>query len=159
MIIRGKFEKLSLAVYGESVTEAQSPTESYRPRQLPKISVSAIPLALDIASSNDPTSLAQSLLHLVPEDHRPSLPLIGRLMFCLKPSNEDWDEPDFPHIYSDLDSDVFDLSLEKASEMTVRPVSDDVNESVLSNFAEALGDSVYDYVSIFSAFKTFHVFT
>ena len=80
-------------------------------------------------------------------------------MFCLKPSNEDWDEPDFPHIYSDLDSDVFDLSLEKASEMTVRPVSDDVNESVLSNFAEALGDSVYDYVSILSAFKTFHVFT
>ena len=149
MIIRGKFEKLSLAVYGVLVTEESLPTTEYVPKILPNITMSKIPPSLDPASNPDPSSLAQSLLSLTPEDNRPSLPLIARLMFCLKPSNEDWDEPYFPHLYAELDPDVLDLNLEKASEMTARPVSDDVDESVLRSFAINLADTVYEYVSTY----------
>lgn len=147
MIIRGDFEKLSLAVYGSPVTDTLLSATEYDLRPLPAITMSKLPLTLDPASSLDPTSLAQSLLTLTPKDNRPSLPLIARLMFCLKPSNEDWDEPYFPHLYSDLDTDALDFSLEKAAEMTARPVSDEVDESILRNFAINLADSVYEYVS------------
>ena len=147
MILRGKFEKLSLAVFGDVVVDGVPPSQEYHAKALPYISLSPLPLSLDPAKNADPTELARGLLRLIPSPDRPTLPLIIRLMFCLKPSNEDWDEPEFPHLYSDLGADVFDLNLEKATEITARPVSDEVDEEALRDFAVNVGDSVYDYVS------------
>ncbi|KAI5116623.1 hypothetical protein M0805_007794 [Coniferiporia weirii] len=143
MIIRGKFEKLSLAVYGDIISETLISAPTYESRQLPLTSYSALPPAFDPANSVDPTELAQSLLTLVPDS--PGLPLIIRLMFCLKPSNEDWEEKDFPHLYSDLKEGLSALNLEKAVEMTARPVSDTVNESTLKTFAIKLGETINEY--------------
>jgi hypothetical protein len=152
MILRGKFEKLSLAVYGYAVVETPLPIRD-QTCPLPSISVTPLPPSLNPANTADPTALAQSLMNLIPAMDRPTLPLITRLMFCLKPSNEDWDEPQFPHLYSDLEADVFDLNLEKATEMTGRPVSDDIDEIILRDFAVSVGDSIYDYVSVLGAAK------
>lgn len=145
MIIRGKFEKLSLAVYGDIVSEGSTSFPTYEPRQLPHVSYNVLPSALDPANNIDPTELARSLLTLVPDC--PNLTLIIRLMFCLKPSNEDWEEKNFPHLYSDLKNGLDNLNLEKAVDMTARPVSDAVDENVLKNFAVKLGDSVSEFVS------------
>ncbi|EJD01547.1 uncharacterized protein FOMMEDRAFT_90409 [Fomitiporia mediterranea MF3/22] len=145
MIVRGNFQKLSLAIYGEIVSDEQSSPQSYVPKQVPQISYSTLPPALDPANNSNPTELAQSLLTLIPLEQRPSLSLIIRLMFCLKPSNEDWEEKEFPHLYTVLDQEVEDMNLEKAVEMTSRPVSDAVDEKVLLDFAAKLGDSVDEY--------------
>ena len=53
--------------------------------------------------------LAEQLLSLIPDS--PPLPLVVRLMFCLKPSDDDWDHPDFLNLYADLggDDESFDL--------------------------------------------------
>lgn len=158
MIVRGKFEKLSLAIYGDIVSESPTPATEYTPKQLPQISHSSLPPALDPANSIDPTELARSLLNLVPIMDRPNLALIIRLMFCLKPSNEDWEEKDFPHLYSNLELGLDDLNLEKAVEMTSRPVSDSIDEEIVKTFARRLGESVEEYVCLFivalSAFST-----
>ena len=148
MIIRGKFEKLSLAIYGDIVSELSDSPQVYAPRQFPQLSYSTLPPALDPANSLNPIELAQSLLSLIPESGRPTLALIARLMFCLKPSNEDWDEPDFPHLYSPLDRDLDDLNLEKAVSMTSRPVDDAVEEADLKNFGRRLGEILEEYVGI-----------
>ncbi|KAL5530102.1 hypothetical protein ACEPAF_6359 [Sanghuangporus sanghuang] len=145
MIVRGKFEKLSLAIYGDIVSESLDSLQTYKPRQLPQVLYSSLPPSLDPANSMNPTALAQSLLTLIPEAGRPTLALIVRLMFCLKPSNEDWEEKDFPYLYSILDQGLNDLSLEKAVDMTSRPVDDMVDEGVLKNFARELGDTVEEY--------------
>ena len=149
MIIRGKFEKLSLAIYGDIVSESSTSASTYNPRHIPHIVSSALPPSLDVANKADPTELAQSLLTLIPNESRPQLPLIIRLMFCLKPSNEDWEEKDFPHLYSDLENGLDNINLEKAVSMTARPVADSVDEFVLRNFAQKLGESVEEYVSNF----------
>ena len=93
----------------------------------------------------DPSELARGLLTLIPD--APDLRLITRLMFCLKPSNEDWEERGFPYLFSDLEKDLDELNLDKAVETTARPVSDNIEEDVLKYFAERLSDSVMDYVS------------
>ena len=146
MIVRGKFEKLSIAIYGDIVSEATSSPSEYTPMSIPQPPYTSLPPALDLANNVNPTSLAESLLTLIPAEGRPSLALITRLMFCLKPSNEDWEEKEFPHLYSSLDQDVDDLNLEKAVEVTSRPVSDLVDEGVVRDFATKLGNSDLDYV-------------
>lgn len=145
MIIRGKFEKLSLAVYGDIISDSLPPVQSYKSKPLPQTSHNTLPSYLDPSNCIDPTQLAQSLLSLITD--APPLPLITRLMFCLKPSNDDWDEPEFPYLFSKLDKDLDDLDLERAAEITTRPVSDNVDDEVLQFFAQRLGDTVQDYVS------------
>lgn len=152
MIVRGKFEKLSMAIYGDLVPEAMGSPQAYMPKQLPQLSNTLLPPALDPANDVNPTSLAESLLTLISPEDRPTLTLIVRLMFCLKPSNEDWEEKDFPHLYSDLDREVDDFKLERAVEMTSRPVSDSIDEGTLREFAARLGGSVVNYVRSLSSF-------
>ena len=147
MIVRGKFEKLSLAIYGDIVSETTSPPQYYSSKQLPQLSYSSLPPTFDPANNLNPTALAESLLRSIPASEKVALPLIVRLMFCLKPSNEDWEEENFPHLYSALDDGLEDLNLEKAVDMTSRPVDDSVDETILKDFAEKLGDSVDEYVS------------
>lgn len=153
MVIRGKFTKLSLAAYGTALSDPTPPTSAYEPHMLRQVQYTPIPVSLDPANNINPGELARSLLKLIPD--APDLRLIIRLMFCLKPSNDDWEEKDFPHLYSDLEKDRDELNLDKAVEMTARPVSDNVEEDVLKDFAQRLGDSVIDYVSVQISLVTF----
>lgn len=155
MIVRGKFEKLSLAIYGDIISEPLPPLSSYEVTPLPVVSYNALPPALDPGNSTNPTDLALSLLSLIPDS--PGLPLITRLMFCLKPSNDDWDDPEFPYLFSHLDKEVEGLSLEKAVAMTVRPVSDNMDETLLKSFASRLGDTIDEYVSRWHLFHYSYV--
>lgn len=140
MIIRGKFSHLSVAIYGDIATEAAPSTSTYEPKELPHVERNALPPSLDPSNTIDPTALAQSILSLAPDS--PSLSLLIRLMFCLKPSNEDWDEPGFPHLYANFDQDLNDMSLERAVELTSRPVSDFADEGTLTRFASGVGLAV-----------------
>ncbi|KAG6331216.1 hypothetical protein ID866_7871 [Astraeus odoratus] len=72
----------------------------------------------------------------------PSLNVVIRLMFCLKPPNEDWDLPEFPHLYSDLHEEDMDIDLDSAYRCLSRPVADDIPPESLQRFAEKIADAI-----------------
>ena len=55
-------------------------------------------------------------------DSRP-LSLVVHLMFCLRPTNEDWEHPDLPYLYSDLDSEDEMHSIATLVQFISRPVT------------------------------------
>jgi maltodextrin utilization protein YvdJ len=71
---------------------------------------------------------------------------VSRLIFSLKPEDEDWDEPDFPYLYCDLDNDeAFDL--ESLVQSVTRPIKDDISPETLSRFATKMHDYLGSNVS------------
>lgn len=150
MIVKGKFEALSMAIYGDVVSEPPLSSQPYTPRPLPVTDPLPLSKAVDPSNSRDPTVLAQQLLALIPDS--PPLALVIRLMFCLKPSNEDWDLPEFPYLHADLETEEEDFDLESAIHLTSKPVRDDTQHDSLSNFAanvaEHIGPKVRDFVMV-----------
>lgn len=146
MIVRGDFESVSMAIYGEVVTDGTASAMNYTPGvlQLPE----PVPMspALDLANASDPTCLARKLLALIPD--APSLNLVIRLMFCLKPPNDDWDLPEFPHLYSDLGEEDMDIDLDSAFRCLSRPVAEDVSVESLQRFAEKIADAIGPMVCV-----------
>ncbi|KAI0638542.1 hypothetical protein C8Q77DRAFT_1154166 [Trametes polyzona] len=140
MIVKGNFEAVSMAIYGDVVAETSSASSVYEPRPLPTVTAASLSPALDPANARDPTQLARRLLQLIPD--APSLELVIRLIFCLKPTNEDWDLPDFPYIHPDLEDVDTDFDLGKALSMTSRPVPDDIASQTVSQFAEKVAHCV-----------------
>jgi hypothetical protein len=140
MIVKGRFESVSMAVYGDPVSEIHSPSQKYEMRMIPSIEQPALSRAVDPANSLDPTALARQLLTLIP--YSPPLPLVIRLMLCLKPSNDDWDLPDFPYLYADLDGDSGVFDLEMAYQCTSKPVPDDISQDTIQRFAEKVAASI-----------------
>ncbi|KAA1473391.1 hypothetical protein DENSPDRAFT_902536 [Dentipellis sp. KUC8613] len=140
MIVRGDFVKLSLAIYGDVASELPPPPTTYTPSVLETVEPTSLSPVLDPSNSTDPTALARQLLSLIPD--APPLALIIRLMFCLKPSDEEWDLPDFPYLPADLDEDTMDFDLDAAFRVTNRPVPDDTPVETLQRFADRVADAV-----------------
>ncbi|EMD40406.1 hypothetical protein CERSUDRAFT_130228 [Gelatoporia subvermispora B] len=140
MIVKGDFQCVSMAIYGEILQEPRAGPSTYEPRALPSVEPIPLPRSLDPANMRDPSSIARELLKLIP--NAPPLPLVIRLMLSLKPSNEDWDLPDFPYLHPNLEGDLSGLDLEKAFRLTMRPVSDDIMHEPLQRFAEAVSRSL-----------------
>lgn len=140
MIVRGEFESLSMAIYGDVVTEMPIVPNVYEPKPLPSVDSPTLPASLDPANARDPTQLARALLKLIPDS--PSLELAICLVFCLKPPNDDWDLPQFPHIHPDLEEEDPEFDLEKAYNLTTRPVPDDVTSQTATRFAEKVAGCV-----------------
>ncbi|KAG7447529.1 uncharacterized protein BT62DRAFT_892072 [Guyanagaster necrorhizus] len=156
MIVKGKFQVLSLAVYGKIVSEIPPAPETYEPAPLPSPSSAPIPMSVDPANAADPTQLAKALLMLVPDS--PPLHLVVRLTFCLKPAYEDWDDPKFPY-HNDTNLQIGnDFSLERAWKMIETPIRDNTSEELISNFSEGVagllgGKSVYQSYHIAKLFS------
>ena len=144
VIIQGQYEYLSMAVFGDVIADVQKVGE-YEPRPIPALNSVSLPKSVDPSNSNEPTMIAQQLISLLPDS--PPLPLIVRLMFCLKPPNEDWEHPDFPYLYSDLDSEDEMYSIATLVQSISRPVKDDVSVDALSTFAEKIIDFLEPKVS------------
>ena len=134
IIVKGDFARVSMAIYGDVMSELPPPPTTYEPKPLPTFEPVQISRVLDPSSSLDPSALAQELLNLIPD--APPLSLAIRLVFCLKPPSDDWDLPEFPYIFADLGIDATQFDLEKAAALTTRPVSDDIEDDVLLRFAE-----------------------
>ncbi|GLB34142.1 hypothetical protein LshimejAT787_0110260 [Lyophyllum shimeji] len=141
MIVKGKFDVLSIAIYGDIVSDAPASTRTYEPRPLPSIEPVPLSKTIDPSISSDPTMLAKQLLAIIPDS--PPLPLVVRLMFCLKPSNDDWDLPDFPYLHSDLGAhDADDLDLETVIDALSKPVRDDTPDEDLMTFAARVSGGI-----------------
>jgi hypothetical protein len=140
MIVKGKFEALSMAIYGNIVSDMPPLPQTYEPRPIPAIEPLPLSRAVDPSNASDPTLLAKQLLSLIPDS--PPLPVVIRLMFCLKPSEEDWDLPEFPYLNPDLDAEVVDYNFEKALHCTAKPVRDDIPYEFLAEFASKVADSI-----------------
>jgi hypothetical protein len=63
-------------------------------------------------------------------------------MFCLKPTNDDWDLPEFPYLHPDFGDYPFDFDLDYAYQLTSQPVADDVPLEVLQHFADKVADAI-----------------
>lgn len=148
MILKGAFECVSMAIYGDVVNELPPPQTTYEPKLLPTLDPIPVSNALDPANARDPTKLARQLLELIP--NAPPLPLIIRLMFCLKPSNEDWDLPEFPYIYAELEQLPDDATVEDMFKATKRPISDDLPAQYFPELAEKIARMLDTPVSVAS---------
>lgn len=145
MIVKGSFSALSMAIYGDVVIDTPPVIKNYEPQSLPALEPTPLSRAIDPANSADPTEVAKQLLALIPDS--PPLSLVVRLMFCLKPSNEDWDLPDFPYIYADLDTQTGDEEdLEAIFEIVSKPVRDNTTDEALEIFAARIAN--YPKVSV-----------
>lgn len=144
MIVRGEFQCVSMAIYGDVVSEMPPPSSVYEPKAIPSFDPIPLSNALDPSNFRDPTKLALQLLELIPD--APPLPLIICLMFCLKPSSDDWDLPEFPYLHADLDED-FESDLEKAFRLMSKPVADVTSHASYARFAEAVARSIGPKVS------------
>jgi hypothetical protein len=149
MIVKGQFGALSMAIYGDIVADSP-PVQKYEATALPSIEPIPLSRAVDPSNSSDPSFLAKQLLSLIPDS--PPLPLVVRLMFCMKPSNEDWELPGFPYLHADLDGEVEeDFDLQTAIRWMHRPVRDDPPYEALSRFAvrvaSCIGPAVSDFIT------------
>jgi hypothetical protein len=143
--------KITIAVYGHVLSDSE-PTaidtaliaeEGFTSTPLPKY--------LDLATASDPTSLAKQLcLECVG-----SIPILHllRLMFLLKPSDSDWELPNYPAKYADLkgmpkpplaaqdESDTLNPKqswLEEVMGELRFPISDNETFDNIRNFADSL---------------------
>ena len=147
MIFQGAFESISLAIYGDLVTEQPTLLLTYRPSPLPVVEHTPLVGPLDPANAKDPTLLARQLLELIPES--PPLAIVVRLMYCVKPSDADWEHPDFPYLCVDLGQDIVDFSLEKAVKLTTEQISDELTSDQLLHFADKISNIVGPPVCFF----------
>jgi len=145
IIFQGQFQDISLAIYGEVAADRQEVVDQ-EPRSLPVLSPIPLSPALDLANSSSPTSLVKQLLALMPSPA--PLALVIRLMFCLKPEKEDWDNPEFPYVYSDLDK-VFEndmeceiIDWEGVVQSVSKPLRDDVSSGSLTALAALMNDFI-----------------
>ena len=138
VIFQGGFQSVSLAIYGDLVAEKPALLPTYRPNPLPALERTPLTASLDPGNAKDPTLLAKQLLELIPDS--PSLAIVVRLMYCVKPSDADWEHSDFPYLYVDLDQDITDFSLEKAVKLTAEQVSDELTSDQLSRFADKISN-------------------
>jgi hypothetical protein len=143
MIIRGHFQCISMAIYGEIASELSPSPALYEPRALPAVDSLPLNPAFDPANSQAPTDLARELLTPLPDI---PLELVVQLMFCLKPPTEDWDLPEFPHLYADLDG-MPHGDLERACQVTSRPLPTTVSYETLLDFSEKIAAVITSGVS------------
>ena len=135
-----------MSIYGEIVSENQTATEPYEPRQVSSVDVRPLTRAVDPSNAADPTLLGRQLLSLISD--APPLALVIRLMLCLKPSNDDWDNPAFPYLFTDLLDCAGDFDLEMAFNYTSKPIADDTPLDLIRRFSEQVAASIGPKVSI-----------
>lgn len=149
MIVKGAYDAVSLAIYGETVApppkeENQDPAAAsahYEPKPVHVAEPFTLSKTIDPANSSKPTRLAEQLLSIASEGV--DLSFAARLIFCLKPPDEHWDDPDFPHLYADLENTDDDFDLESVvSSVKSRPVQDTVSTEAYTVLANRVNDFI-----------------
>ncbi|KAL1709173.1 hypothetical protein EV121DRAFT_253281 [Schizophyllum commune] len=141
MIVKGNFKRLSLAVYGDLVSDLAAPKPEPAPISLTSIEPRSLSAALDLVNAQDASSVATKLMSLL--KNPPPLPVILRSQFCLKPDDDTWDHPDYPNVYVDLAEQLEDFKFRAVIYWT-RPISETASEedisAYFSRFARAIDE-------------------
>lgn len=144
MVIQGDFVQVTLAVYGDASSEPSLDPVSYEATPLSDIFHHRLSSALDPANSNEPTLHSREIFKLIP--HSPPLPVVIRLIFCLKPAGAEWGG-DLFSLDDCIATDVSGLGwLEKAVEPLMTPVHDNVSLDSLKVFAEKTSEALIEKV-------------
>jgi hypothetical protein len=147
MIVKGMFQFISMAIYGDLVAELPPAPTSYEPSIIPSTEPLSLSPAIDPSNSADPTILSRQLLTLIPNS--PSLAFVVSIMFCLKLSDDYWEHPDFPYVFTNLEDEFLDFDLEKAYLCTSRPIADNCTQDVLQRFSEKISELIVPKVQPF----------
>ncbi|TRM67916.1 hypothetical protein BD626DRAFT_107944 [Schizophyllum amplum] len=151
MIIKGNFERLSLAVYGDLVADLIALKPTAAPITLPSVQSRPLTAALDPANAQNSMSIASQLLTLMSDP--PPLHTVLCLMYCLKPDENDWDHADFPNVYLDLRSELENFKLDQVFFWT-RPISESAPGEDISayflKFAQAIKEENKNHTEVVS---------
>ncbi|KAG8788230.1 hypothetical protein FRC15_005400 [Serendipita sp. 397] len=99
-VLETSLPRVTLALYGNTGTSSQHNLESSTSTISNVVDISPLPRYLDIANATTPTGLASSLCHECVG--KVSMLHILRLMFLLKPSDDDWSIGGYPARYADI---------------------------------------------------------
>uniref|UniRef100_D8PQY6 Virilizer N-terminal domain-containing protein n=1 Tax=Schizophyllum commune (strain H4-8 / FGSC 9210) TaxID=578458 RepID=D8PQY6_SCHCM len=145
MIVKGNFKRLSLAVYGDLVSDLAAPKPEPAPVSLSSIEPRPLSAALDLVNAQDASSVATKLMTLL--KNPPPLHVILRSQFCLKPDDDTWDHPDYPNVYVDLAEQLEDFKFRAVIYWT-RPISETASEedisAYFSRFARSIDEAALD---------------
>lgn len=144
MIVKGEFMNLTLAVLGSHqppVTDSVAYSPALTPISIP--SHSPLPVALDPASSAEPTALGQSLLDMTFEP--PGLAQATKFALAHDPFDVEPDESAYTDLRTVLDSTELGANwLREAAHATRRPITEHVGEDNLRAFGKRVQDCLYD---------------
>ena len=149
MIVKGPFQAVAMAIYGDLVAESPPPLTKYEPNAIPSVEPLPLSPTIDPSNSADPTLLARQLLTLIPNS--PALPFVISIMFCLKLSDDDWEHPDFPYVFANIEEELVDLNLEKAYQCTSKLIPDNCAQDLLQRFSENIASLIVSKVQPLSS--------
>ncbi|KAH7105312.1 hypothetical protein BKA62DRAFT_812488 [Auriculariales sp. MPI-PUGE-AT-0066] len=148
MVIKGDFTSADVSVYGSICTPGPVDTAPAATRERPVAQLKhQLPASLDPAySSADPLQLGRALLGMMSDP--PALPLVVKFALC-HDLHDELAAQSGAQLYTDLAEclDSLDIGLDwvrTAMETTRRPVTEQVAEDTLRQFAERVQDSLYD---------------
>jgi hypothetical protein len=152
MVVQGQFETLSMAIYGQVISDIPPVPSTYESTPRPLIESTPLSESIDPANSSDPTLLAKQLLELVPNS--PPLSLVIRLVLCMKPDNDDWDHPEFPYLHADLETNEPDMTLTVALDIIGRPIHEGTSNEALAHFVASVLKTIGTKVTCFYSFSS-----
>ncbi|KAF8528781.1 hypothetical protein BU17DRAFT_79936 [Hysterangium stoloniferum] len=135
MVIQGDFTMVTLAIFGDAVSEPPMDSLPDTSAHLPAVSHRRPSSSLDPANAIESSIMSQSLLALIP--NAPSLSLCIRLMLCFKPQvrSDDWGEIRFADIKELVEIEVSGLEwLGRAAEALALPIKEEVDTEILNRF-------------------------
>ncbi|KIY52304.1 hypothetical protein FISHEDRAFT_28041, partial [Fistulina hepatica ATCC 64428] len=147
MIIKGEFDYLSIAVYGEIVLESAEPLDVDFHEPLPIVHSRPLAQAVDPGNASDPSALAESLLSLLSDVDCVPLHRVVRYMLCIKPATDDWDLEGFPGCYNTSIEDEF--ALEKVPDYTLH-LDDDISDESLTKICRQAAELLENDTKVLS---------
>ena len=155
MVIKGDFVSADVSVYGMLCTPGVINTSpALQPRASAIVNTKQhLPPSLDPAyAPGDPLQLGRALLAMMADP--PALPLVVKFALC-HDLHEELGAHSGVQLYTDLTNcmESLDIGLDwvrTAVETTKRPVTEQVADDTLKQFAERVQDSLYDKVCLIS---------
>ncbi|KIJ37454.1 hypothetical protein M422DRAFT_33774, partial [Sphaerobolus stellatus SS14] len=145
VVIQGNFKHLTLAVYGDSVSEPLSEPSSYEPSLISLPPRTPLSSSMDLSNISDPCFPARELLKLIPTST--PLCLITRLILCLKSQDDAWETIKFAELTEFLETPDLEPGLEwlqRAAELFMLPVAAEIDDTLLTSFTNKLSQSLVE---------------
>ncbi|KAG8776151.1 hypothetical protein FRC12_001065 [Ceratobasidium sp. 428] len=147
VIVQGLFEKLTIAIYGQFVSEGPSeqPLPAATTAVLPPVTTHTLPRSIDVSTLPDSSQTARTLLKA--NAANPALRHVLHSLICyvITPEGpfDEWDESNGNPLERVLESDTIDaLELMQEAIQALRKPLPEVEESVATQFTSVVNESL-----------------
>ncbi|KAG8682400.1 hypothetical protein FRC09_016801, partial [Ceratobasidium sp. 395] len=147
VIVQGSFEKLTIAIYGQFVSEGsfEQPLPATTTTILPPVTTHTLPRSIDVSALPDSSQTARTLLKA--NAANPALRHVLHSLICyvITPEGpfDEWDESNGNPLERVLESDTIDaLELMQEAIQALRKPLPEVEESVATQFTSVVNESL-----------------